>query len=96
MSGQEQIEQAFGVVVKHYRKARGWNQNDLAEKAGVHLATVVRAESGSGTVSAATLSTYGAAFGVLAEDIMAAVAREARLQRVASDARKQAEQGVNK
>lgn len=52
-----------GDVVRRLREDRDWKQAVLAEKAGVHLATVVRVESGEDTKSR-TIDKIARAFGL--------------------------------
>jgi DNA-binding XRE family transcriptional regulator len=42
----EQIKLAFSNNVRVLRKRKGWTQQDLADRAGMHRTTVVRIETG--------------------------------------------------
>lgn len=46
MTGSQQTSAAFGEAVKAARKARGWSQTELGERAGVSRPTVARIEKG--------------------------------------------------
>lgn len=46
----------LGAQVQQARKRRRWNQNELAERAGVGVATIGRLEKGHGSVGLAVLA----------------------------------------
>ena len=46
MPGSQQTSAAFGQAVRAARKARGWSQTELGQRAGVSRPTVARIEKG--------------------------------------------------
>jgi len=85
----------LGDAIRELRETRGWTQYELARRADVHRATVMRAEKGEIAVAPATITKLAVALGVepifllekagLAEDQREGV-RESRLRYIISRA----------
>jgi transcriptional regulator with XRE-family HTH domain len=85
----------MGDAIRELRETRGWTQYELARRADVHRATVMRAEKGEIAVAPATITKLAVALGVepifllekagLVEDQREGV-RESRLRYIISRA----------
>ena len=60
-----------GDKVREIRKARGWLQQDLADRAGVSMQTVSNLETGRHVPGVATLSKIAKALSVPLGDLLA-------------------------
>lgn len=58
----------YGAVIRQLRNARGWNQQELADRAGVHRETVVRAEQ-SGNIGVLLLMQVATALDVTLTEV---------------------------
>lgn len=58
------MTQEIGDNIKRYRRAEGLSQEELAEKAGLSVSTVQKAEQGRGAVRTQTLHTIARGLGV--------------------------------
>ena len=72
----------LGLQLAEARRERGWQVQELAERAGVSRATVRAAEAGRPTVAVGTVFELAVLTGVplLAEDVTALPGRVARAQ----------------
>jgi transcriptional regulator with XRE-family HTH domain len=64
------LAKQIGAIVKGLRNERGWSQESLADKMGVHRNTVRGFEAGEHGVHLETLGCYAAAFGVAPQSLM--------------------------
>lgn len=71
-----QIKWHLGHVVQNLRDAKGWSQQKLAQKAGVHKATVVSVERMDRNHGRETLDKIARALGVTLAGLYAAVPQE--------------------
>lgn len=60
----------LGEKIRRYREARGWNQKELADNAGVSAATVSKAERGEYTPSPDKLRKIADALGIKLEELI--------------------------
>lgn len=60
----------FGNNVKKFRKAKGWSQEDLAKKAGLHRTYVGSIERSERNVSLINIDKLAKALGVKIENLM--------------------------
>lgn len=63
----EMIKNVLIKNMKELRKAKGWNQDDLAEKTGYTRGFIADIERGKSWVSPEAIEAIGAAFGVPCE-----------------------------
>lgn len=59
-----ELQQTFGANVRHHRKARGWTQDQLAERVGVTLETIGKVERGVVPPSFDTAERIAKALGI--------------------------------
>lgn len=60
----------FGVRVRERRKALGWSQETLAEKAGLDRTYIGRCESGKQNATLKTIYSLAAVLGIEATDLL--------------------------
>jgi transcriptional regulator with XRE-family HTH domain len=58
------LEHGFGERLRLVRLRQGWSQRDLAMRAGVHEATVIRLEASANTPRPSTIRRLARALGV--------------------------------
>lgn len=63
MSKQTPPAEGFGVTIRQERKARGWTQAELGDRAGLSRPTIARVESGN-DVSTTTLRRIAEVLGL--------------------------------
>lgn len=54
----------IGNIIRNFRKAKGWTQDDLADAAGIHRVTIAKYESGEVEPKSSTLKRLAAALEV--------------------------------
>jgi transcriptional regulator with XRE-family HTH domain len=64
------IEQRFGQRVRHLRTERGWSQEELAHRAGLHRTYVSSLERGERNVSLKAIQQLADAFGISVQALM--------------------------
>ena len=63
----------IGKILKKHRKARGWDQNDLAEKANIARETISKIERGKCDPQISTLRAIAGAFGINPAELLAEI-----------------------
>lgn len=66
----QDLQRAVGKLVRAARKARGWSQDVLADRSGLHRAHIGEIERGEVNVSIQTLSTLAQALKVGLRDLV--------------------------
>ncbi|MFM0630508.1 helix-turn-helix domain-containing protein [Paraburkholderia xenovorans] len=66
----EQRVKKLGLVLRQLRQARGWSQEELAERAGLHRNFVGLVERGSTQVAIDSLFSLADALGITASDLL--------------------------
>ena len=69
----QDVQEAVGEKIRHYRKKRGWSQDVFADKTGLHRAHIGAIERGEMNVTLQTLKTVADALGVRIRDLVAEV-----------------------
>lgn len=69
MTARSSVHAVFAAAVLRERRARGWSQTQLAEKAGVSLGTVVAVERQRYGASLETAARIAGAFGMKVGDL---------------------------
>lgn len=64
------VYRRVGKAVRAFRTEKGWSQDVLAEKAGLHRAHVGEIERGETNVTLQTLYILAQTFGIKIEDIL--------------------------
>lgn len=59
-----ELQQTFGANVRHHRKAKGWTQDQLAERVGVTIETIGKVERGAVPPSFDTAERIAKALGI--------------------------------
>lgn len=67
----EEINRLFGENVRRQRRARGWSQEQFAERSGMHRTFVGSIERGEANVTLATVEKAAAALGVSPASLLA-------------------------
>ncbi len=71
------IYAALGAAVRAWRRERGWSQEELGERAGLHPSYVGQVERATKKVSLTTIQKLAAALRVRISDLLAEKAPEA-------------------
>jgi transcriptional regulator with XRE-family HTH domain len=72
------IYAALGATVKAHRRNRGWSQEELGERAGLHPSYIGQIERGTKKISLATLQKLVTAFKVKISDLLQEKAPDSR------------------
>lgn len=68
--------QGFGIALRHFRKAQGFTQEALAEKATLHVNSVSLIERGLVPPALDTICAFADALGVPASDLVLEMERQ--------------------
>ena len=64
MTGEERYLRAIGRRIRQLRTERGWSQEKLAEKSGLHRTYISTVEKGERNLAALNLRRFARAFGL--------------------------------
>jgi transcriptional regulator with XRE-family HTH domain len=64
------LQTAFGDAVRRLRRARGWSQEEFADRVGVHRTYVGDIERGQRNVSLVNIARLAAALGLTPSELM--------------------------
>ena len=74
MNQKPSLAQAWGIVIRAQRMARGWTQGQLARRVGIHRPIVSATEAGRrGDPILRTVYDYGQAMGIPAAELICQV-----------------------
>ena len=74
--GQRGLLLAFGGAVRRLRQARGWSQEEFADRAGVHRTYMGAIERGEQNLSLVSIARVAAGLGISLSALMAEVERQ--------------------
>jgi transcriptional regulator with XRE-family HTH domain len=69
----QEAQRAVGAAIRRLRRERGWTQDILAEKAGLHRAHVGEIERGQANITLLTLKTIADTLRVRVADLVRAL-----------------------
>lgn len=70
------VSKAFGVVLRHHRKTKGWSQEKLALEAGHERVFISWLENGRNQPSLSTVFSLALALGIAPSELVRDVERE--------------------
>lgn len=76
MEGMENIRKTLRLNLRRLREAKGWNQDALAEKAGVSGGTIKTIETGTNWISPEMAEKIADAFGVESSELFKSEVKE--------------------
>ncbi len=80
------IQLAIGQRIKELRDARGWSQEEFADRCGVHRTYIGSAENGARNLTIQVLTMFARAFGMTVSELL--IGMEDRAARLARGTRK--------